>query len=125
MSLRTWKKEFYPVPAIKCTTKRSALRHSIKKWKGLLPENLSKHGVRSDPPNRCIGEDSGVFMISSGTCALCLRFDCMDCALYTPRSHSGCQRYYAKWTVCDNPKPMIKFIRSRMDRRKNHRVRNG
>ena len=48
MSLTTWKKEFYPVPAKKMPL-RKALEHSILKWRGALPGNLRKHGC-------CLGD---------------------------------------------------------------------
>ncbi len=51
MSLATWKAEFYPFTAEKCAAEfpEEALDHSIRKWEGLSPENLKKHGVLLSP----------------------------------------------------------------------------
>ena len=42
MSLESWKAEFYTIPASKCP-EEYAIEHSLRKWTGLLPENLDKH----------------------------------------------------------------------------------
>ena len=46
MSIATWKKEFYS-PISKCP-KSKAAAHSLKKWIGLRPENLAKHGLEAE-----------------------------------------------------------------------------
>lgn len=49
MSLETWKREFYPEGGLGYLegyrTTAEALEHSLRKWRGTLPENLAKHGV--------------------------------------------------------------------------------
>ena len=47
MSLKTWKKEFYPQSA-KRTKQSEAVEHSLHKWRGILPANLKKHGLNRD-----------------------------------------------------------------------------
>ena len=44
MSFKTWKDEFYSISASE-VDEEYALEHSIRKWEGLLEENLSKHKV--------------------------------------------------------------------------------
>lgn len=81
MSLETWKAEFYPTPA-EDTAKEDAIAHSLRKWQGLTPENLKKHGVIHEPFAGVIDESdfsagkpiymySEAVPIDSGTCALC------------------------------------------------------
>ena len=46
MSLKTWKKEFYPKEAIDAIkTELMATKHSLRKWRGLTKANLKKHGL--------------------------------------------------------------------------------
>lgn len=97
MSLETWKAEFYPVNANVEMSEEEAIKHSIKKWEGLKPENLSKHFVELDfygdiiePYNIEFSE----FSISNSSCALCAKFynadengiltfnGCESCPLY-------------------------------------------
>ncbi len=46
MSLESWKKEFYPTRAADVKTLDEALTHTERKWEGLRPENLERHGLR-------------------------------------------------------------------------------
>lgn len=124
MSLETWKEEFYPKPAEE-TTKRSALAHSLRKWRGLTKENLEKHG--------CVVEhgilaDKGRWLadglsISSSSCALCHHhydrkresYDtppCVTCPLAKALGTAdwrdeGCTSPWRAWTINGDPKPMI------------------
>lgn len=43
MSYETWYEEFVDLSA---TDFRTAVKNTVKKFKGLLPENLSRHGLR-------------------------------------------------------------------------------
>ena len=84
MSIKTWKEEFYTVSAASRMSKKAAIEHSIKKWEGLLPENLKKHGVVLD---RCgdIHDDETKFEICDESCALCQKYVrecCIKCPLY-------------------------------------------
>lgn len=68
MSLETWKAEFYPTEAKDCPAEQ-AITHSLRKWEGLLSENLAKHELAG----------GGCTNISSG--ASSLRIDAESCAL--------------------------------------------
>lgn len=87
MSIKTWKNEFYPVSATSRMSKKAAIKHSIKKWEGLLPENLKKHGVVLNGLGD-VCENLGshfCFEISTDTCALCEKYFndiCSKCPLY-------------------------------------------
>lgn len=63
-----WHAEFYPTPIEKLPkgcSKADAIKHSLQKWRGLLPKNLKKYGLIGPP-----------ISISSSTCSLChLYFD--------------------------------------------------
>lgn len=76
-----WIKEFYPVEASE-VSKKNALLHSLRKWRGLTKENLSKHGLSSSP-----------IPIDSGSCALCYYYindECKKCPLYILRNGISC-----------------------------------
>lgn len=97
MSLETWKEEFYPVAA-KDVPLQTAIDHSIRKWEGLTPENLQRHGIWKLSYRR-IGIDDddplGGFFINSGTCALCHYFilktsSCANCPLFEVRGLTSC-----------------------------------
>lgn len=87
MSIKTWKKEFYPKSATSRMSKKAAIEHSIKKWEGLLPENLKKHGVVLDKCGDIYEniDDEMNFEISDLSCALCYKYlweCCKKCPLY-------------------------------------------
>lgn len=122
MSIETWKLEFYPVPADVFTPVErrrlllQAIEHSIRKWTGLLPRNLQKHNVAVKNglvvnTNGC----SGSIEISSKTCALCKRYNsCTKCPLYKSLGtycDNGAHSPYRKFTLGDDPKPMIKALK--------------
>lgn len=46
MGLKEWKEEFYPCSAGR-TSRNEAIDHSLRKWTGLLPSNLEKHGCHA------------------------------------------------------------------------------
>jgi len=85
MSIKTWKKEFYPVPASR-VSKKNALAHSLRKWEGLKKSNLKKHGVKYDKLFFVgIKDDLERLLIDATTCALCHHYldnRCVDCPLY-------------------------------------------
>ena len=84
MSIETWKKEFYPRSAASRMSKKSAIEHSIKKWEGLLSENLKKHEVVIDVCGD-VHDDEISFEISDQSCALCQKYMhkcCVKCPLY-------------------------------------------
>lgn len=76
MSLETWKAEFYPKKANE-TTPEEALDHSLQKWLGLLPENLTKHNVTLMELDGFMAVTDGSIRytrINANTCALCHHF---------------------------------------------------
>lgn len=97
MSLETWIKEFYPVSIHDIKSDEDAIKHSIKKWEGLQPENLVKHEVMlsgwqgaylinsKDNEVDFFEINIDIFQISSTTCALCylhIDNDCVTCPLF-------------------------------------------
>jgi hypothetical protein len=42
MSLASWKAEFYPTPASRIKTVLGAVKHSLRKWKGLRTVALKR-----------------------------------------------------------------------------------
>lgn len=122
MSIKTWKKEFYPITA-KQAAKMSlvkAVEHSIQKWTGLQGGNLKKHGLHSDHHTKWILDDNDNFCIDEITCALCMKFvaqsgNCKGCPLFESLGHrcddSSKNPPYQQWTYNNNPAPMIKALR--------------
>lgn len=45
MSLKTWKKEFYPTKPSHKWTWLECIEHSLRKWRGATEENCQKHNV--------------------------------------------------------------------------------
>lgn len=122
MSMQSWKNEFYPISASEAAeyfrngdlSEHDVTEHSLRKWRGLRPENLAKHGiVRSTSAGSCIGDPSekpgGVmldwFGVDAGTCSLCQVYDpeevydevsgdcvveCNDCPLFLSRGKVSC-----------------------------------
>lgn len=87
MSYKTWKKEFYPVPASR-VKKDSAVDASILKWTGCLPKNLAKHGLTRDESTLYDDDDRDCMELQDKTCALCkhyYEFDEDTCALTCPK----------------------------------------
>jgi len=128
MSIKSWKEEFYPVPAQK-VSKKDAIKHSLTKWLGLTKENLEKHGLRShwggllaiDP-----GAHKIFFTIDDNTCALCHHYmeyqndePCINCPLVKNHfvTSEGCGQgdtddIYSQFrSEKNNPLPMIKALK--------------
>lgn len=101
MSLETWIKEFYPVPAQDVSEKK-ALNHSIVKWTGLLPKNLRKHGVEWAAP-RAIRDavTLDTFDIDVTTCALCVH----HCRSFGEMECEGCPLNQYLGMPCDHEEP--------------------
>lgn len=127
MSLKTWKEEFYPIPAIKVEM-GAAVDHSITKWSGLRPENLKKHHVVTNEYG-IFDESSetsadGVIQqlpINSDSCALCWYYinrECIHCPLYLVRDETPCDRRMDGETIgpfphyvdTGDPEPMIDWL---------------
>lgn len=89
MTIKTWKEEFYPVDASEVSTKRGAILHSIRKWKGLLPENLERHGIRhGDIPYNIVDKFGETFDIDIESCALCTLYYDYDNCVRCPLAHT-------------------------------------
>lgn len=90
MGIETWKNEFYSKNVAQTRPSRAA-SHSLKKWSGLLLDNLVEHNVSIMPSLSTlkISDDSSgsVFLFGSGTCALCYHFadsftnECANCPI--------------------------------------------
>lgn len=105
MTIKTWKAEFYPIDASKCSAE-NALAHSLQKWRGLLPENREKHGLSTGGTfiRELTGRKAylGYFM-GSDTCALCSvfyekrqTFGCSTCPLAKSRDGVPCDKWSRK-----------------------------
>lgn len=122
MSLKTWTKYYYRVEAEK-VPRRDMLAHSIRKWTGLAPETLKKHGLGTNAWGDIVERDGVEGMsIDSESCALCHRF-------YKPHSEGGaCARCplakslgfpcdeegigpYAVWRKTGDNRPMLNALK--------------
>lgn len=98
MSLKSWKREFYRVDADSVEAKKNPIKHSIKKWEGLLKKNLKKHKLRFEFGAIWYGDDidtTEVYEASIDTCALCQCYSvgvgtCIACPLYQVRGNVHC-----------------------------------
>jgi hypothetical protein len=119
MSLKSWKREFYSTPAAQIKYGLPAIKHSIKKWRGLLCENLKKHELNQIKDNIGDNDLGPVFFFSSDTCALCQTSpDCEGCPILVTQGYKcdrteysdGVEGEYWKGIEDENPKPMIKLL---------------
>lgn len=123
MSANSWLAEFYPVPASQVPRDR-ALAHSLRKWIGLLPKALRKHGCYIIHGNVYSKHKiTKVLDIVDESCALCWNYrpphtravSCGDCPLNKEGKGRGaligCFEPWGAW--CNrNPRPMIKVLRA-------------
>ena len=119
MSIKTWIKEFYPIPVTK-VSKKHALKHSLKKWEGLLKKNLKKHQVYMvhiqgfqliDNKNKNPSDFS-----KDDTCALCWHFyQYVNCGCCPIAKHSiNCNfinSAYQKSVTSQDARPMVELLR--------------
>jgi len=122
MTLKTWKKEFYPVPASKSMSKIKAIEHSLKKWRGLTKSNLKKHDLEYFTGffSSYIVDDSDELMnIDDSSCALCKKFlpeeeyMCEKCPLFIhlgKRCDFEDHSPFVIFLKTKNPVPMIKAL---------------
>ena len=126
MSLITWKKEFYSKKPSKRMSTLEAIKHSLKKWKGLTQKNLKKHKVLKPDQEIYIvdikTEFYNTFNITDESCSLCIKFrrkffkyefhECENCPLYKidniPCTNG--KNPYLKFVDKNDPKPMIKLL---------------
>lgn len=107
MSLNTWKKEFYPVKASSKEALKNPIEHSIRKWKGLRPENIKKHHLQITDKKHLIDSKKVKLFIDESSCACCKgAYDCYDCCVRL----FDCFDAYACWKNDVNPEPMIKLL---------------
>lgn len=133
MSLQSWKAEYYPIEARDCK-KEDALAHSQKKWQGLKPANLEKHGVKFNEASRSVIDDTfRVLTIDGSSCALCKHYHkkgpgssyaddrCDKCPLAKARNNVPCDAKYRgddearggpfmSFIKTKNPVSMIRFL---------------
>jgi len=116
MSFTSWKKQYYPVPAEKVKNKIAAIRHSLRKWKGLTAHNLTKHGLLlSDGCTRIYEDDDNYLYIDCDSCALCCLYiekGCTSCPLYE-HLKKRCDSSNGPYFTFDDdhdPQPMIKAL---------------
>lgn len=117
MSITSWKKEFYPIPADGSKGGITAIKHSLRKWEGALPENLKKHDLIDVPIDY---DDS--------TCSLCARYYdntyddtstefhcCQKCPIYKANDSVTCgdayRRDYSGSATLHNPTPTIDLLK--------------
>ena len=128
MSLKTWMAKYYPTDAKKVKTTREALKHSLRKWRGLYPGILKEHGLEKNTDiysNIC--DEFNDLAIDVSTCALCHKFLGYDPENEAPPEHQRCTkcplkiisgyrcddhdyRMYQKWSEGGDPKPMVKLL---------------
>jgi hypothetical protein len=117
--LKAWKKEFYPTRADTRMSKIDAVRHSLRKWKGLLPENLDRYDLTANFIDFALP-------VNGDSCALCQKY--YDTSF--PNDESRCQKcplaqvlgqrcdyrddeYTSPWhsfSLGKNPVPMIEAL---------------
>ena len=125
MSLKSWKEEFYGSMKEATKSDLAALKHAERKWTGLLPENLERHGGE----HLCWNQDiyflgGSMFAINTESCALCRRHDgdkynedrCAGCPLVIAGRSCDKERPkssapYDSWHDDGNPRPMLRLIR--------------
>lgn len=115
MRRKTWKAEFYPVPADEATASdHEAIAHSLRKWRGMRSAVLKRHSVSK--------REAFAFQ-TEGSCALCIRHHDYESDLDNPGRCRGCPLYesgdgcldgdntpYAKAAVDGDPEPLIEAL---------------
>lgn len=117
MSLKTWKAEFYPTPCNSVVTSASAIRHSLRKWQGLTPENLEKHGCcmsYGDEAIKDVEDPEESLEINASSCSLCAFYEelCSRCDLTKHTGGKDCMADGSAWLEWkkENPQPMIDLL---------------
>lgn len=132
MSIATWSAKFYPIAANDKTTRKKALKQSIRKWSGLNPVKLAEHGVA---PLYCpdvnarhlIDAANNTFEMNDQTCALCKITTgfagCGNCPLYESRNEIPCFMKlidenispWEAWTRTGDHLPMLEALKKAKD----------
>lgn len=113
MSIATWKKEFYPISASRCS-KTGAAEHSLRKWLGLRKAALKKHGLTKIPGRCVITDGRSRFWFDCDTCSLCRKYpskyhecDCPIVRLLDVTCYAACGR----WQDHGDARPMLTLLR--------------
>ena len=121
MSLKSWIKEFYPIPAHK-VTKKNAIDACILKWRGLSKANLERHRMHQE--HHIIREMNGTskLFINEESCALCkfyVKYHCNPCPLAIVRDGISCDvsmesedlNPWEEYRAYGDTKPMLLWLR--------------
>lgn len=102
MSLQTWRNEFYPITAHACVRrdKTKALDHSLRKWEGVRPKNLKRHGVVLRNSDLICKKTGELMRFSARNCSLCVAHlrtkkgvsSCNQCPLALSRAGIPCDK---------------------------------
>lgn len=137
MSYETWRAEFYPIDAERCP-KDQAIQHSLRKWEGLRPENLERHGLTLTDLHSVAENGDTKLGIDSESCALCIHYHlyeyereveleddeyCLTCPLAIVRGDFPCDHKtqdeehgpWQEWMRSANPEPMIFWLKKTLE----------
>lgn len=135
MSLKTWKKEFYPITALQAKRTLDVVglvEHAIQKWTGLKKSNLQKHdGYKADSMYWVNFGEGSYLDVTTETCSLCREFwqeFCTGCPLYESRGQARCDQQldkekdspYGTWMDTGSPSSMLKALRKALKWAKEH-----
>ena len=145
MSLDSWKKEYYPVPAEEVDLS-NAIEHPLRKWRGLRPDALEEHNVTVINGLLFDAEDFAesrrnlrpYLAIDAESCALCIHYYdeeaevlrvtgilspdvCINCPLFSvlgKRCDDGADSPYMLFLNTHNPGPMIRALEMTLEAQK-------
>lgn len=130
-----WLDNYYPTKADDpevIQNWRTALEHSLTKWKGLRPSVLASYDLEINSTrvaHRRTGKE--VLEINGHSCSLCQKASienpdnlCLVCPLYKQRDNTSCDEItdqerakdnpscapYGSFSLNDNPEPMIALL---------------
>lgn len=137
MSLKTWIKEFYPVPANTVPADQAA-QHSLRKWIGARKENLERHGVFKGYDKSIWAEAE--FEFNTDTCALCCHyydiFGCdpccpliivrgVQCDETTDRDNEDDKNSpFHSFSIAADPEPMIELLKQAVEMEKKNAAKS-
>ncbi len=126
---KSWLRDYYSVPADH-TKKHEALDHSIRKWEGLDPDVLKKHGMEARG-HGVYADALKVLGINGDSCALCYHHeDCEGCPLMKARGGVPCDEFngdcdaprddspFHTFTNYGDPEPMIMWLKKAKEMQK-------
>jgi len=96
-------------------TDEELILHSLKKWTGVLPENLKKHEVQYR--NWKVSEKENIKLsFGDGTCSLCHRYYVRTCKKTCPIIKTQGTNCHAIWAACHKKgKPMIELLEKTLE----------